>query len=156
VVAAECVFAHDSALALDLLQHTTGPRQTPPRLLAAAASLDLVTAMLGPRVDRAWWLARDRVPLGEAARAERRALVATPPGAGFLDPVAPSCEATREPWLAALRAYRDRLDCAGAGERTLGRITGDLVHMHANRMLGLVRPVEQEAMSVARAVMLAR
>ena len=126
IEAAERAFAADSRWVIDLLASPPGQPTTPEQL--AAASLACLAVTLGHRREP---------PPGVPLTPGRQALVRklTDGTAALLAGLVPGPAAGPEPWVAAMRGYRQRLS-ANLPARDSARIAARLLHLHQNRLLG--------------------
>ncbi|OLT29126.1 hypothetical protein BJF83_00420 [Nocardiopsis sp. CNR-923] len=156
MTAAERVFHADSVSVLDQSRLVRAGRvDIPPMLLAATNVADIAWSFLG--ADAADWFAARSKTSHHRAFQERRdtALALIDPDSDWsgLRGV-PGGHAVIESWQdrrAALEEYRSRLHEGVNGCPAPEQVLSSLLHMHANRLLGIDRESEAEALAVARA-----
>ncbi|MEV2274871.1 lantibiotic dehydratase [Nocardiopsis sp. NPDC049922] len=156
MTAAERVFDADSASVLDQSRIVRTDRADIPLVLLAAANFtDIAWSFLGAGAAN-WFAMLSKSPHHRAFQAHRDlALTLVDPASGWSElRGVPGGHAVVESWRdrrAALEAYRTRLDEGTSGCPAPGQVLASLLHMHSNRLLGIDRESEAEAMAVARA-----
>lgn len=143
----EELFAADSAAVVALLGLPLD------RTLLGAVAIDDLLAALGHDAAAREALYRDRVADRRAAageyrqrQRELRAVLAAGPAWG--GPVVTAALARRRARVAAVAAGLAALEADGRLGRPPIALAADLVHMHANRLLGLGHPPEQQALGL--------
>ncbi|MFI1176762.1 lantibiotic dehydratase [Streptomyces melanogenes] len=149
------VFHTDSVAVVTQLQHAVRGRLGTDRVvLAAATCADLLQAALGSSWAD-WALDRLTWPATRSVRPYRREAMALigPDGTTGASHDHPGTHGLRDTWARraeAMRAHARAVDESGPGAAVRDRALSGVLHMHANRALGLTREGESLTYAVLR------